>query len=189
VPTVIAFTFPGGGDVATVTDWLSRRQRARTPQRGAVASLLYGVVAVLDLAGYFSLNEGTWMLVSGLCFVALCVTTLASAMSLHRRNKTQGGQGQMLTGRAGRRPVTGADAGRQPSASGPAVSVPGSSAGDKSGGPPPRRCPGWPFAAPWSTVVQSQSQLNRCSITADEQGVLFPIQAPPLWSQGWWQDG
>ena len=72
-----------------MTDWLSRRQRARTPQRGAVASLLLGVVAVLDLTGYFSLKEGTWMLLSGLCLGALCVTTLASAMSLHRRNKNQ----------------------------------------------------------------------------------------------------
>jgi hypothetical protein len=95
VPPFVAFTFRGSGDVASVTGWLSRRQARRTPQRGVVASFLYGVVAVLDLTGYFSFKEDAWMLVSGLCLAALCVTTLASAMSLHRRNKNQAGQRQV----------------------------------------------------------------------------------------------
>jgi hypothetical protein len=115
---VVAFTSQEGGDVARVTAWLSRRQRARTPRRGALASLLYGVVAVLDLAGYFSLKEGAWMLVSGLCFVALSVTTLASAVSLHRRSKNQAGHDQGVSG-PGRAPLhhgVGTDAARRPPA-------------------------------------------------------------------------
>lgn len=83
-----AFT-SGGGEVAKVASERWWWQAARTPRRGIVAAMFFGVAAVLDLVGYLSLKEGVWMLVSAIGLAVLAVMNLVSAVSQHRRCKGQ----------------------------------------------------------------------------------------------------